>query len=58
MANIKCFVICVLYKDTANNSDCLMSNVWLMGDELMGGRKSNDCLIPFGYNTERRGFDS
>ena len=30
-------LICVLYNDTANSSDCLMSNVWLMGEELLGG---------------------
>ena len=32
----KGLLICVLYNDTANSSDCLMSSVWLMGDELKG----------------------
>ena len=32
----KGLLICVLYNDTANSLDCLMSSVWLMGDELMG----------------------
>ena len=35
----KGLLICVLYNDTANSLDCLMSNVWLMGDELMGGKE-------------------
>ena len=29
--------VCVLCNDTANSSGCLMANMWLMGDELMGG---------------------
>jgi hypothetical protein len=29
-------VICVLYRDSVNSSDCLMSNGWLMGEGLMG----------------------
>jgi len=49
---------CVLYNDTAESSYCLMSNVWLMGDNLMGGRKYNGCLIPCGYKPEGCGFDS
>ena len=32
----KGLLICVLHNGTANSSDYLMSNVWLMGDELMG----------------------
>ena len=32
----KDLLICVLYNDTANSSECLMSNVWLMGEEFMG----------------------
>jgi len=37
MASVhKDLLICVLCKDTAKSSDCLMSNVWLMGDELIG----------------------
>jgi len=32
----KNLTICVLHNETANSSDCLMSNVWLMGDELRG----------------------
>jgi len=31
----KC-LICVLYKDIAKSSDCLMSNMCWMSDELMG----------------------
>jgi hypothetical protein len=50
--------IYVLYKDSANSSDCLVSNVWLMFDELMMGRKCNGCIISFGYKPEGSGFDS
>ena len=32
----KGLLICVLYNDTANSSDRLMSDMWLMGDELKG----------------------
>ena len=53
----KGLLICVLYNDSANSSDCLMSSVWLMGDELMGGRKYNGCVISFGHKPENRGFD-
>jgi len=38
MASVhKDLLICVVYDDTADSSDCLMSNVWLMGEKLMGG---------------------
>jgi len=39
----------VLYNDTPISSDCLMSNVWLMDDDLIGRRKYNGCIISFGY---------
>jgi hypothetical protein len=32
---LKDLLICVLYSDTANSSDCVMSNVWLVDDGLM-----------------------
>jgi len=35
-----------------------MSNVWLMGDEIMMGRIYNGCIISFGYKIEGRVFDS
>ena len=54
----KGLLICVLYNDSANSSDCLMVKVWLMGDELMGGRKYNGCVISFGYKIEGKVFDS
>jgi hypothetical protein len=44
-------VICVLYSDTANCSDCLMSNVWLMGDRFMGEGKIMAVL--FGLDTSQ-----
>jgi len=47
----KDLLICVLCNDTANNLDCLMLNVWLMGDELMGRMKYNGYIISFGYKT-------
>jgi len=31
--------ICALYNDTASSSECLISNVCFMGDELMGGKE-------------------
>jgi len=35
MASIhKYLFISVLFNDTAKNSDCLMSNVWLISDKL------------------------
>jgi len=59
MASIhKYLLICGLYKDTAYSSDCLMSNVWLMGDEFIGGRRNNSCIISFGYKSEGRIFES
>ena len=53
----KC-LICVLYKDIAKSSDCLMSNLCWMSDELMGGRKYNGYFISFGFKPEVGGFDS
>jgi len=50
-------LICVLYNDTENSSDCLMSNVWLMGEDLFGGRKYKGCIISLDYKTEICGFD-
>ena len=35
-----------------------MSNVWLMGEELVGIRKYNGCIISCGYKPEVRGFES
>jgi len=35
----------VTYKDNANCSEFLISNVYWMSDELMGGRKYNGCII-------------
>jgi hypothetical protein len=29
--------------------------MWLMGDEFMGKRKYNGCIIPFGYKTDFTG---
>jgi hypothetical protein len=29
-------LMCVSHYDTASSSDCLLSNVWLMSDELVG----------------------
>jgi hypothetical protein len=29
-------LMCVSHNDSANSSDCLLSNVWLMNDELVG----------------------
>ena len=52
----KDLLICVLYKHTANSSDGIMSNVWLMGDDLMGGRKYKGCIISFGYKPESCGI--
>jgi len=54
----KHLLICVLYNDTANCSDCLMLNMWWMGEELVGRRKYKGCIILFGYKPESRGFDS
>ena len=54
----KNLLICVSQNDTANSSDRLMSNVWSMSDELMGGRKYNGSFIPFAYKSEGRGFVS
>jgi hypothetical protein len=45
-------VICVLYSDTANSSDCLMSNVWLVGDGLMG--EGNIMAVLFHLATDRK----
>ena len=45
--------ICVLFNDTDNSSDCLMSNVWLMGDDLMG-EEICGSLIYFGSKPEGR----
>ena len=56
----KDLLICVLYNDTADSSECLTSNVWLMGEELMGGlggRKYSACIIPLGYKPESGVFD-
>jgi len=47
-----------LYNDTANSSDCLMSNVKLISDELVGRRKYIEYIISFGHQPEGRGFDS
>ena len=32
----KYLLICDLYNDTAKTSDCLMSNMWLLSDEVKG----------------------
>jgi len=32
----KYLLICDVYNDTAKRSDCLMSNMWLMSDEVKG----------------------
>jgi len=53
----KDLLICVLYKHTAKRSQSLISNVWLMSDELMVGRKYNGCHISFGCKPESRWFD-
>jgi len=31
--------ICVLHKDNVKSSEFLMSNVWLMSDEVMGRKE-------------------
>ena len=53
----KDLLICVLYNDTANYSDCLMSNVWLMGDDFIDRSTYNGCIISCGYKPEGRRFD-
>jgi len=47
-----------LYNDIVKSSDCLKSNVWLMGENLIGGKKYNGCIISFGYESENHGFES
>ena len=37
----------VTYKDNANSSEFLISNVYWLSDELMGGRKYNGCIISY-----------
>jgi hypothetical protein len=44
--------MCVLYIDTANSSDCLMSNVWLVGDGLIG--KENIMAYLFRFTTSQK----
>jgi len=42
-------LICVLYNDTANSSNCSMSKVWLMSDELIG--EGNMMAVLFRLST-------
>jgi hypothetical protein len=44
--NLLTRVVCI---DTAKISDCLMSNVWLMSDDLMG--EENVMAVVFGLVT-------
>jgi hypothetical protein len=52
-------LFCDLCNDIANRSEYLISNMWLMGDELIGGGEEiYGCVISFGYEPEVPGFDS
>jgi len=37
----------VLFKDNFNSSEFVISNVFWMSEELMGGRKYNGCNISY-----------
>ena len=53
MASVhKDLLICVLYNDTFNSSECLMSNVWLMGKKLMG--EGNIMFVLFRLATNQK----
>ena len=45
----KNLLTCVVCIDTAKSPDCLMSNVWLMSDDLMG--EGNVMAVVFRFVT-------
>jgi len=48
----KDLLICVLCNDSANSSDCLMANMWLMSDELRG--EGNIMTVFFRLDTSQK----
>ena len=50
-------IFCDFFNDTSKCSDCIMSNVWLMSNQLKG-EEIYGYIISFGYNSEGRKFDS